>query len=89
VLVQQSNVNGSSQPDAAALNRFLIAFGDRLQSPPSDLDRIEQGERFIQLVVVRNEDVDENGYGSIKALVSHWGNDEGSGERAFPNSVIL
>jgi hypothetical protein len=69
------HVTGPSRPDPNAFNDFLVAFGNRLLSPPADLNAGEQGNAFVQLVVPRKDDLKKESAEIISGLVANWGND--------------
>lgn len=70
------HVSGASRPNSKALNGFHVAYGNRLLAPPAELNVSEQGNRFVQLVVARIDDLNEESEEVIAGLVSNWGNDK-------------
>lgn len=75
-------VSGSSRPIPDALAGLLNAFGSRLQSPPTDLNIEERADCFVQIVVARQDDLNEEVRDILATLATEWGEDDSLAQRA-------
>ena len=72
----------ASRPSPAALTGFLVAFGERLQSPPEGLDLNDRGQCFNGLVIARQDDLQDGAKDTLTALVSSWGSNDAMADLA-------